>query len=95
MERFKSKLCFKSLEDDIQRSSVTNMLELDVDSEGETTDISEPMNTLMKRFSKWKECQRDEKVLSLYRLSLYFDIEIDRGFRNMGDLTVKEEYMHL
>ena len=57
-----------------------------------TTNTSESINCLMKRFIEWKERPIDSLCLALYNLSKTFIMEIIHGRYGRGEYTIREEF---
>lgn len=62
---------------------------------GITNNSAESMNAVIKRLIKWKEAPADTLVLCLQKLQLYYWREILRGFCNLGQYQLKEEFKDL
>jgi hypothetical protein len=56
---------------------------------GITNNISESMNTVIKRLNEWKETPVDAMVLFLYYLQIYYKTEILRGRCGIGEFKLK------
>jgi transposase-like protein len=52
-----------------------------------TTNMSESLNAVIKRFQQWKEQSPDLCLLSLYRLQLYYMSQVQRSLRGFGPYT--------
>ena len=62
---------------------------------GITNNTSEGMNTVIKRFMKWKEAPLDTVVLCLSYLQNYYWNELLRGFCDMGNYVLKTGFGYL
>ena len=58
--------------------------------ESATTNQSESFNYVLKRLQDWKEAPVDAMVLSLYRLSQYHVVEINRGRQSLGNYVLRQ-----
>jgi hypothetical protein len=52
-----------------------------------TTNMSESLNTVIKRFQSWKEQTPDLCIFTLYRLQLYYAAQVDRSCKGFGPYT--------
>ena len=59
---------------------------------GITTNISEGMNTVIKRLLKWSEVPVDSAALAFNFLQNYFYVEIHRGFCGVGDYSLRSKF---
>ncbi|XP_047737331.1 uncharacterized protein LOC125178192 [Hyalella azteca] len=57
-----------------------------------TTNVSEGVNTVLKRFNQWEEKSMDAMVLALFHLTNYFHMEMERGYANLGEWHLKEKH---
>lgn len=59
---------------------------------GVTTNVSESMNTILKRLTQWKEVTLEHMVLAFYFLQTFYLKEVLRGRCGTGNYHVKVEY---
>ena len=52
-----------------------------------TTNMSESLNAVIKRFQDWEEASIDSMLLAMYRLQLFYATEINRSHQGFGPYT--------
>lgn len=57
---------------------------------GITNNISESINTIIKRLNEWKEASVDAMVLGLYYLQSFYKTEMLRGRCGIGEFKLKQ-----
>ena len=55
-----------------------------------TTNQSESFNAVIKHLQQWQEAPIDAMALSLFRLTQFYLVEVQRGRRGLGDYSLRE-----
>lgn len=72
----------------VLRSYVGHLRSLGLKCTSITTNMSESLNAVIKRFQDWTEAPLDAMVLALYRLQLFYLAEIQKSTRGFGPYTL-------
>ena len=62
---------------------------------GVTNNQSESLNFVLKNLLKWKEAPIDCIILSMYHLQAFYVNEVRRGFADIGEYKIQEQYKSL
>ena len=81
------------LEGDVVKSAQWKLNELGILGTGITTNVSEALNCVLKRFFEWEEVKVNAICLGLYQLCLFYCLEIKRGLRLLGEWHLKQEFI--
>jgi len=74
----------------IRRSFSGYLLEVGLKGSSVTTNMSESLNAVIKRFQEWKEVPADNMLLTVYKLQLFYSSQIRRSGQGFGPYTLKK-----
>ena len=75
------------IHDRITESYTGHLHDIGLTVDSITTNMSESLNAVIKRFQQWKELPPDQCLLSLYRLQIFYNVQIQRSFTGFGPYT--------
>ena len=77
-----------SLEKRVCASCVGSLRQYGIESDSITTNISESVNAVLKRFQEWNEVPCDEMVYGIYKLQIFYMSQVTRSADGFGPYTV-------